>query len=128
LKDIAVSTVRLTQTLGGPVYLVDSARYHAVTRETLPAVTRAEAREIASLRTDIEIVSIALVEEVPIDDEYRGGELPAYRVTLAEENAALYVGTTTRRVRALRTEAWRWFDFLWSLHIMDNDEREDFNQ
>ena len=38
-----------------------------------------------------------------------------------------YVGLASGRVRAVRTDAWRWFDFLWSLHIMDYEEREDFN-
>ena len=28
---------------------------------------------------------------------------------------------------ARRTTRWRVFDFLWMLHIMDYDEREDFN-
>jgi hypothetical protein len=31
------------------------------------------------------------------------------------------------RIRAVRTDAWRWFDFLWSLHIMDYETRDNFN-
>ena len=43
------------------------------------------------------------------------------------EDAAIYVDATSGRLRAVRTNSWRLFDFLWSLHIMDYDEREDFN-
>ena len=42
-------------------------------------------------------------------------------------DAAIYVGRRTGRIRAVRTDSWRLFDFLWSLHIMDYEEREDFN-
>ena len=33
----------------------------------------------------------------------------------------------TGELLARRTARWRLFDFLWMLHIMDYDAREDFN-
>ena len=86
-----------------------------------------EAVSIVQGRVDAAITDAELVEYVAIDSEYRSGELPAWRVTLAEENAAIYVGTRTGRISAVRTDSWRLFDFLWSLYIMDYEEREDFN-
>ncbi|MDQ8756755.1 PepSY domain-containing protein [Sphingosinicella sp. LHD-64] len=59
--------------------------------------------------------------------EYRGA-LPAWRVRFDDgANRALYVAADTGTVTARRSTLWRAFDFLWSLHIMDFKNREDFN-
>jgi len=59
--------------------------------------------------------------------EYRGA-LPAWRVDFEGENAvSLYVAADTGAVSARRSTLWRVYDFLWSLHIMDFKNHEDFN-
>lgn len=59
--------------------------------------------------------------------EYRSA-LPAWRVDFDDEaNRALYVAQDTGVVTARRSTLWRVFDFLWSLHIMDFKNHEDFN-
>ena len=59
--------------------------------------------------------------------EYRGA-LPAWRVDFEGENAAsFYVAADTGAVSARRSTLWRVYDFLWSLHIMDFKNHEDFN-
>jgi len=59
--------------------------------------------------------------------EYRGA-LPAWRVELTgENNRSLYVSADTGMVTARRSTLWRVYDFLWSLHILDFKEHEDFN-
>jgi hypothetical protein len=40
---------------------------------------------------------------------------------------SLYVAVDTGVVAARRSTLWRTFDFLWSLHIMDFKNHEDFN-
>jgi len=42
-------------------------------------------------------------------------------------HTTLYVSPQTGEVVARRNDLWRAFDFVWMLHIMDYDEREDFN-
>ena len=42
-------------------------------------------------------------------------------------NTSLYVSNIEARVITARSDIWRVFDFLWMLHIMDYDERDDFN-
>ena len=42
-------------------------------------------------------------------------------------NRSLYVAADTGAVAARRSTLWRTFDFLWSLHIMDFKNHEDFN-
>jgi len=59
--------------------------------------------------------------------EYRGA-LPAWRVNFEGSNAvSLYVASDTGAVSARRSTLWRTYDFLWSLHIMDFRNHEDFN-
>ena len=59
--------------------------------------------------------------------EYRGA-LPAWRVEFdGGANRALYVAADTGVVTARRSTLWRVYDFLWSLHIMDWRDHEDFN-
>lgn len=66
----------------------------------------------------------AVAENSP---EYRGA-LPAWRVDFDDgANRSLYVAADTGAVAARRSTLWRVFDFLWSLHILDFKEHEDFN-
>lgn len=59
--------------------------------------------------------------------EYRGA-LPAWRVDFADgASRALYVAADTGIVTARRSNLWRAYDFLWSLHILDFRDHEDFN-
>lgn len=50
--------------------------------------------------------------------------VPSWRVTL-EDGAHIYVNAQTGEIAAVRTRWWRVFDFVWGLHIMDLQTRED---
>lgn len=71
-----------------------------------------------------EINGAELIHQAP--NEYRGGPLPAWRVDF-EDAVTLYLDPETAKVNAVRSTKWRIFDFFWMLHIMDYDERDDFN-
>jgi len=74
---------------------------------------------------DTRASSVQLVTDA--SPEYRGA-LPAWRVNFEGENAAsFYVASDTGAVSARRSTLWRVYDFLWSLHIMDFKNHEDFN-
>ena len=60
-------------------------------------------------------------EDVPVD--FRR-PVPVWQVAL-ENGTHVYVGTETGRIEAVRTRWWRTFDFMWGLHIMDLQTRED---
>jgi len=52
----------------------------------------------------------------------------AWRISFADgEGTRIYVSPDTGLVTARRNDRWRFFDFFWMLHIMDYEEREDFN-
>ena len=42
-------------------------------------------------------------------------------------NTTLYLSENNGKVVTVRSTLWRIFDFFWMLHIMDYDERENFN-
>lgn len=48
----------------------------------------------------------------------------AWQVTLAD-GTRVYVGRDSGEIEAVRTRWWRVFDFMWGLHIMDLQTRED---
>jgi hypothetical protein len=69
---------------------------------------------------------MTLIEQNP-PIEYRG-ELPVWRADFGgPENLSVFVAADTGRIAARRSDLWRVYDFLWSLHIMDYRERENFN-
>ena len=72
------------------------------------------------------IASAKLISEVP--GEIRGRKPPLWRVEFDHWNKpTLYFSATTGELLSRRHELWRIFDFVWMLHIMDYDERENVN-
>ena len=74
----------------------------------------------------------ALVKRVMLVEdphyEIRGNTLPLWRVDIDDERGTrLYVSPDDARIAARRNDTWRLYDFFWMLHIMDYDERNDFN-
>lgn len=72
------------------------------------------------------IKTVELVTEAPQEVSTR--PVPMWRVEFADSNeTTLYLSPQTGELLAKRHDLWRWFDFLWMLHIMDYDERSDVN-
>ncbi len=72
------------------------------------------------------IASARLITSIP--GEIRGRKPPLWRVQFAHWNKpTLYFSPTTGELVSRRHELWRVFDFVWMLHIMDYDERENVN-
>jgi hypothetical protein len=64
-----------------------------------------------------------LEHEVPM--EIRGRAAPLWRADFDDwQQTTLYLHPDTGALVARRHRLWRWYDFLWMLHIMDYDERE----
>ena len=80
----------------------------------------------ANLAPELQIDFIKKLSRAP--DEARGRAAPLWQVQLkGDENARLYISAQNGEIVAKRTDRWRLFDFMWMLHIMDYDERSDFN-
>ncbi len=103
--------------------VVDSA-----TGRPVVPLSEAEIKAIATATyTGTEaIASAKLITEIP--GEIRGRKPPLWRVEFRHWNQpTLYFSPTTGELLTRRHELWRIFDFVWMLHIMDYDERENVN-
>ena len=93
--------------------------------DLLPALTHDQALTIGGLLTDLSPDTAEWIDTAPMAAEYRGRPLPLWKVYSSSDIATVaYLHATSGEVLAVRNTAWRWWDFLWSLHIMDYDDRD----
>jgi hypothetical protein len=60
--------------------------------------------------------------------EYREKPLPAWAVTFGYPvNTTVYISRDFGQVESFRNNKWRIFDFLWMMHTMDYQHRDNFN-
>ena len=98
--------------------------------KVMPKLESEAAMQIAEawLVDPSEPVSVEWVDAGSAVVEFRGRDQAAWRVTFDKpESLRLYLDPWTGEILARRTTRWRIFDFLWMLHIMDYDTRDDFN-
>ncbi|MGX7953525.1 PepSY domain-containing protein [Tsuneonella sp. HG249] len=124
--------IEIRTLMGSPVALISPhdgrpRLYDLETGRVISPISAALAREIAEAdyAGNRRAARVSLVTKE--STEYRAA-LPAWRVDFDDNaNRALYVAQDTGAVTARRSTLWRVFDFLWSLHIMDFENHEDFN-
>ncbi len=127
-----VSNLQLTHWLDTPVYvahLADGARvmFDAKTGVKIDRINDAIAKRVAladfaGQAGDVEVSSLSAH-----NGEYRG-RVPVWRIALGDgEDTRIYVSPEDGRVVARRNSTWRLYDFFWMLHIMDYENRTDFN-
>jgi hypothetical protein len=132
LQGRAVEKLMLEQRSTGPVWVIrykDGGERRADTA-TGKLLDRPGASEIRALAQGFyagssPIVSIRLYPAKREPLELRRGR-PAWQVAMAD-GANLYIDAESGSLLAVRTTQWRWFDFMWGLHIMDLQTREDTN-
>ena len=128
-EDYTISLKRRADTW---VYQVKSSNqisnYDAISGERLFFITPDEASLIVTRETNLLPKKVELINDRESGSEYRGRDLPLYRVFVEKpQKGMVYVDPNTGEIAAIRTRLWRTFDFLWSLHIMDYKERDDFS-
>ena len=123
--------VRLKTWLGRPVYAVTgdsgAALFDADSGERLTPLPEALAKRVAEsdFRGEGELKRLVLMNNPP--GEYRG-PTPVWRAEYSDpDETRLYISPQTGEVVARRNRVWRIYDFFWMLHIMDYEERENFN-
>ena len=88
---------------------------------------QARAAALADFAPHASVISAEFLEGVA-PSEFRGGAMPVYRVVLDHpKQPHIYVSPVTGQVLKHRNKPWRLFDFFWMLHIMDYNERDNFN-
>jgi hypothetical protein len=103
---------------------------NATTGSLLEPLSEADAKQIAksAFTGSEDVAQTLLISDFELAPEARGRPLPLWQITFADTfNTTFYVDAKLADIVAVRSDLWRWFDIFWMLHIMDYDERSDFN-
>jgi len=88
-------------------------------------LTQAEALDLGASRTVMVPDSAEWVAQNVVGSEYRGAPLPLWKLwESANPSRVAYMDALSGEVVKVRHNAWRWWDFLWSLHIMSYTDRD----
>ena len=124
--------VRLATHLDRPVYIARSDSgdllFDAQTGERLPSPPKEQIRRLAQERFSgsEKLTKLTIITDIP--GEIRGRKSPLWRADFEGWNKpTLYFSPATGELVSRRHELWRVFDFVWMLHIMDYEERENVN-
>ena len=88
------------------------------------SIDEAKTLAIQQFEGDPTVKSVELIKEVNGHHEYRESPLPAVAVTFNNLTTTVYVATEMGIVTKYRNTKWRIFDFLWMLHTMDYQTRD----
>jgi len=89
------------------------------------ALTAEEALALGATRTVMTPNRTEWVGQPEVGSEYRGAPLPLWRLWESDvPDRVAYMDALSGEVLAVRHGAWRWWDFLWSLHIMSYTDRD----
>jgi hypothetical protein len=129
----ATWNLTLRQRADRPIYVAQSKHgthiIDAVTGVELPLVDNAEAAAIARFHhvDDADVSAVSWIDADP-PTEIQFASLPLWRVDFDDAwGSSFYIEPVTGNFVSRRHTLWRVFDFLWMLHIMDYDERDDVN-
>jgi uncharacterized iron-regulated membrane protein len=128
--DEPIVRAELIQQPAGPVWLVtttDGGRYRYDAREgwIAPPVIKSEAQQIvaAAYAGDSRLDTLTYFPADTPPADLRSA-VPAWQAHFAD-GTNLYIDAITGEVLAVRTGWWRFYDFMWGLHIMNLQDRED---
>ena len=129
----------MVQILGEPVYQIiytddknNDKRIQlamANTGELRNALSKEEAIKVAqkSFYKDAMVSQVEYLTNADQHHEYRESPLPAYAVKFDHpSNTTVYISSELGTVQKFRNEKWRIFDFLWMMHTMDYQGRDNF--
>lgn len=131
-----VASIQLIDILGRPCYRVEIVHgmHHkmyfladAVTGEIRPALSKKEAVAMAiqQFNGTPKVTKVQYLNSTNGHHEYRENPLPAYAIRFDHPSrTTVYVATELGAVTKFRNDKWRIFDFLWMLHTMDYQSRD----
>ena len=125
--------ITLKTMLERPVYLVKglgaTELLDAATGEQLSPLNRKLAMQIANYHYagNGEISGVELIEDNP-PSEAKAFPVPLWRINFDDAwGSSFYIDPQSGRFISRRHTLWRVFDFMFMLHVMDYDERDDVN-
>ena len=102
-----------------PVEIIEAPKGNKISHE--------QALEIVSDQTYLEPLILTEISQEAPGSEYRGRDLPLYKIESSDEtseNINVYVDPYSAKIVAIRSNQWRIWDFMWGIHIMDWNERD----
>ena len=114
----------------GEQYRIENKAPSPNQKEQTKMLSTEEAEKIVSLKTTLIPIQSLLIEEEILGSEFRGRNLPLYKVISENENGKkinVYVDPFSGEVSAIRSLQWRIWDFMWGVHIMDWVERDNID-
>ena len=126
ISGIYFSFNKIENVRGEQYYKTDAAE-EIVVPTNVKKVSQAFAFEVIEEETFLTPLNIELIEEAKTGSEYRGRELPLYKVVAENdkgEEINIYQNPYTGEILAIRSQQWRIWDLMWGLHIMDWNERD----
>ena len=144
----SISDIKIIQILGKPYYQVmlhsmtgsehanhvKSSQHKVQLADALSGqlrgpLTESEAISVAKagFKGSSKIREVKFLTETSSHHEYRSGVLPAYAISFEHPSqSTVFVATELGTVQKIRNDKWRIFDFLWMLHTMDYEGRDNF--
>ena len=89
-----------------------------------------QAFRIVAQETFLKPENVVEIIEDKSGSEYRGRSLPLYKVESVNqdnEKINVYVDPFSKKIVAIRSTQWRIWDFMWGIHIMDWNERDNIS-
>lgn len=137
----AIKSVELTSVFGEAFYRVSwlnhemqekTELFHTSTGKKREILTKEEAEQLAiqSFLVEASPINAFYIDEKVMDShhEYRESPLPAWRIDFNHPSEThVYVSVENAQVMKHRNAKWRWFDWLWMIHTMDYETRDDIN-
>ena len=111
----------------GEQYLVKGLDALKQSSELSEKLSFEESMTIIEERTTLSPISVVLIEYPKRGSEYRGRDLPLYKVVSVnedDEEINVYQNPFSGEVVAIRSTQWRLWDLMWGLHIMDWIDRD----
>ena len=128
----AITTLTLEQRAAGPRWVLrfadgETRLADPATGQLLPPLSAqeaaAEVRQRYRGEADLTGVDRTSADDPPIDLRR---PIEAWRVTMSD-GTRFYVNAHSGEIAVRRTALWRFYDFMWGLHIMDLGTRENIN-
>ena len=114
----------------GEQYLVAETKAINERKENIKKLDFESAQKIVQEKTILTPLSIEVIDEIKRGSEYRGRELPLYKVISVSEDGEeinVYQNPFTGDIVAIRSPQWRIWDLMWGFHIMDWIDRDNID-
>ena len=105
-------------------------RYFDEAGDPLKKISFDEAKKIVVKNTLLKPISVEEINESKKGSEYRGRQLPIYKVITHNANNKeinAYLNIFSGDIVAIRSAQWRIWDLMWVFHIMDWQERDNID-